>query len=105
MLLQFTGSVKVTSPNGSTLAEGTLVGTGTVITADNGDTATAVVMGDVSGDGKIDSTDYLYVKRAFLGTYDLSGDYLLAADVSGRRELSVVDYLIIKRVALGTYTL
>lgn len=105
MLLQFTGNVKVTSPNGSTLAEGTLVGTGTVITADNGDTATAVVMGDVSGDGKIDSTDYLYVKRAFLGTYDLSGDYLLAADVSGRRELSVVDYLIIKRVVLGTYTL
>ncbi len=105
MLLQFTGSVKVTSQNGSTLAEGALVGTGTVITADNGDTAAAVVMGDVNGDGKIDSTDYLYVKRAFLGTYDLSGDYLLAADVSGRRELSIVDYLIIKRVALGTYTL
>lgn len=66
---------------------------------------TVVVLGDVSCNGKIDSKDYLFVKRAFLGTIDLTETQLKAACLSRKPAPVAKDYLKIKRHFLGTYNL
>lgn len=62
-----------------------------------------VIKGDINGNGTVDSTDYLLVKRYFLGTTTLEGTYLKAAFASGGSNISVTDYIMIKRQYLGTY--
>ena len=85
------------------------VGTGSVIRLMNGSTVIeelrVVVDGDTNGDGEINAIDYLRIKRAFLGSYTLSGEFLLSGCVSGGADLSAKDYLIVKRHFLGTYDL
>ena len=61
-------------------------------------------LGDVNGDGGVDSTDYLLVKRSLLGTYTL-GDRAGYADVNRDGAVDSVDYLLLKRTLLGTYVL
>ncbi len=61
------------------------------------------LVGDVNVDGKVDSLDYLFVKRYCLGTYDLSGDQFDRADINKNENVDSVDYLLVKRMVLGTY--
>lgn len=65
----------------------------------------AVVLGDVNGDANVSSADYLIIKRAFLGTHTLTGEYKLAADIDEDGAITSFDYLSIKRHVLGTYTI
>ncbi len=109
LLAGFTGKVHITDASGNTLSSDELVGTGYKLyyTA-NGITtlkATVVVKGDVDGDGEISAYDYIYVKRHFMGTYTLSGNYLKSALLSGRDEVNIVDYVMIKRACMGTYVI
>lgn len=60
--------------------------------------------GDVDGNGACELRDYMMVKRAFLGTFELSADELARADVDGDGKLLAVDYMKVKRYILGTYT-
>ena len=103
----FTGNVAFLDKDGKTLSSAATVGTGckvaVLVDGKITDKADVIIKGDVSGDGKIDPLDYMLVKRSFLKTYDLSGNYLKAALVSEREELSIADYTIIKRVVLGLY--
>lgn len=78
------------------------VGTGATVTA-GGQTLTIIVLGDISGDGAITAVDYLYAKRAILGTATLTDAQNLAARVSGGTAITVSDYLKIKRHFLGTF--
>ncbi|MBO5870582.1 MAG: hypothetical protein J6Q89_07530, partial [Clostridia bacterium] len=59
-----------------------LVGTGMVVKRFEGETETAaytlVITGDINGDGKIDSVDYLLIKRSAFGTYTLTEAMTLA---------------------------
>lgn len=64
----------------------------------------AVVTGDVDGNGAVNATDYLLVKRAVLGTYTLQSAKERAALVSGRSSVSAGDYMLIKRAVLGTHS-
>ncbi len=109
LLKGFTGTVYVTDGAGNKLSSADLVGTGCkVYVTENGVSsvkATVIVKGDVDGDGKVSSYDYIYVKRHFLGTYTLSGNYLKAALLSGKDRVNVVDYIMIKRACVGTYTI
>ncbi len=109
LLKCFTGKVSVVDAKGNALANDKLAGTGCKIrVTENGNTsdvATIVVKGDIDGNGEISSTDYVYIKRYFLGTYDLSGAYYQAALLSGSAEINVVDYVFVKRICLGTYTI
>ncbi len=57
---------------------------------------TAVVKGDTNGDGKISSSDYQQIKKAFIGTFDLRGAYALAADTNSDERISSVDYIRVK---------
>ncbi len=69
------------------------------------ETPNAYKLGDVNMNGKIDATDYLMIKRAFLGTYDLSDEQMVLADVNGNGEIDATDYLMVKRAFLGTYVI
>lgn len=59
--------------------------------------------GDPSGDGKIDSTDYLMVKRFYLGLFKLTDEQKAFADINKDGKVNAVDYLMIKRHVLGTF--
>ena len=60
------------------------------------------VQGDANGDGKVSSLDYVVIKRAVLGRYELSEAGLIAADVNFDGKVNAMDYMIVKRVVLGT---
>lgn len=97
-----TNNVTITSTN-------KYVGTGSKVKLLNGnitvDELTVVVSGDTNGDGQINASDYLRIKRAVLGTYKLENEYLLAALPSGGTSPSAKDYLFVKRHFLGTYNI
>ena len=59
-----------------------------------------VIKGDMSGDGNVNSTDYLKLKKYFAGT-DIKGLFFEAADINNDTKLSSVDYLRIKGYFAG----
>ncbi|HEX9059695.1 MAG TPA: carbohydrate-binding protein [Clostridia bacterium] len=59
------------------------------------------LMGDVDGDGKVNSADVSIEKRIILGTY--TGD-TSHGDVNGDGKINSTDYSIVKRIVLGIYT-
>lgn len=61
------------------------------------------LLGDVNNDKKVDSLDYLLVKRACFKTYTFSNDESKRADVNGDSKIDSSDYLLVKRIAFGTY--
>ncbi len=63
------------------------------------------ILGDVEGDGDVDQIDYLYVKRAYFGTYMLSTSSQKRADVDKNGTVDQMDYMLIKRAYFGTYDL
>ena len=64
------------------------------------------MLGDVNGDGKVDSTDAIRVRRHYLGLYTLTGVDLLAAKVTpDSGGPTIVDATRIRRYYLGLYDL
>ena len=61
------------------------------------------VMGDANMDGVVDSTDYLRVKKAFIGEFNLKGTAYAMADVDYNGIIDSTDYLRIKSAFLGLY--
>ncbi len=61
--------------------------------------------GDVNVNEKIDMTDYILVKRAYFGTYDLDEVQTILADINANNKIDMTDYILLKRVYFGTYTL
>ncbi|HEX9060786.1 MAG TPA: dockerin type I repeat-containing protein [Clostridia bacterium] len=64
------------------------------------------LVGDLSGDGKINSTDSSLLKRYLLGSiteFPVS-DKMWAADVNGDNNINSTDYSFMKRYLLGTIT-
>ena len=100
-------TVTITNQNGATVTEG-LIGTGYKVTISNSSTSEIlqiVVKGDTSGDGNINALDLLQVQKKILGTYNLSGAYLLAGDTSGDGNINALDLLQVQKSILGTYTI
>ncbi len=62
------------------------------------------VRGDINGNGMLEATDYMMLKRSTLGTYTLSGEEQSRADVNLDGEINMLDYMVLKRVILGTYS-
>ncbi len=62
---------------------------------------TAVVTGDVNGDGKITAADYVNVKFAVLGKQALGNANQQAGDVNGDGRVTAADYVNIKFHVLG----
>lgn len=57
--------------------------------------------GDVTGDGKINSSDALSVLKHSTGLSTLQGDYKKAADVSGDGKINSSDALLILNYSVG----
>lgn len=64
-----------------------------------------VILGDLDGNGVINSADYLKLKRSFMGSYVLEGAYLRASEVSDSGTLTSRDYIMIKRHFLKSYNI
>lgn len=62
-------------------------------------------LGDINGDGNIDSTDYLLLKRFCLGSRDLTDEQKAVADVNKDGKINSLDYLMLKRHVLETYVI
>ena len=104
VIAAFSGEVTVYDRAGNDITADTeaLVGTGyTVATLYNGDIADyadIVIMGDVNGNGRIDTNDYVLIKRAYLNIVVISkgSDAFNAADINGNGTIYTNDYLQIK---------
>ena len=59
--------------------------------------------GDVNGNEEIDSMDYVFLKRAYFGTYKLKDDTV--GDINGNEEIDSMDYVFLKRAYFGTYVI
>lgn len=58
-------------------------------------------LGDLNGDGAINSTDYTMLRRHILGITELTGDALKNADVNQSGKIDSTDYALMKRKILG----
>ena len=59
-------------------------------------------IGDVNGDGRVNSMDYLLIKRYMLRSADLTKDEQANADVNGDGTVNAKDYIWVKRYVLRT---
>ena len=93
----FKGTVKVTDNSGTRLKSTDVLANGCKVTmTSSGDTAYVIVQGDTDNNGRITISDYLRIKRNFMGIFTLTGVSLEAADVNGDGTISSNDYLAIK---------
>jgi hypothetical protein len=72
---------------------------GTITLTVNGvvtDSLTILIMGDVNGDGRMDTTDYQRIKSYLLSTFTLSGVYFTASDMDANGRVDTTDMLRIK---------
>jgi GH25 family lysozyme M1 (1,4-beta-N-acetylmuramidase) len=53
--------------------------------------------GDVDGDGKIDSTDYLLTKKYILGNTNLTDEQKKRANINSDDSIDSIDLLLIKK--------
>lgn len=102
--------VKVFGSDGKEITDkNAYVGTGCIVSLMNGDkavdSADVVVLGDISGDGRLTSVDYLRLRAYFGGDYELSGAYLAAAHIAGRDTVTSVDYLRLRAHFSGDYNI
>ena len=67
----FKTAAEVQSNTGETLSDSDYVGTGATVKAEG--QLEAVILGDVTGDGRVTTTDYLRIKRVFSGDMALEG--------------------------------
>jgi len=87
--------------NGKQVSADRYLSTGMIITIENPLTSAiealeVVIYGDVNGDGKILSSDYMCVKRSIVGSYALTDAKQKAADVNKDGVVNTVDYMRIK---------
>lgn len=59
--------------------------------------------GDLDMNSKVDSKDYMMLKRVVLGSYTADDNQVLLADVNGDGKIGAQDYMMVKRHVLGTY--
>ena len=110
LLNQFTNkTLKVFDKEGNEISGFQQVGTGDTVNLYVGNqlikSLTIVVRGDVDGNGKVDTTDYMRVKAAFLSTITLTDAEEAAADVDDNGGIDTTDYMRIKAHFLDMYDL
>ena len=103
-LLEYVSSVgtyRFVSNGGGVLSGSDFVGSGTKLylnpSQQNSDAIEFMVLGDVNGDGRITSLDYICVKRFFAGTAFLTGVFFDAGDITGDGEIRSTDYARLKK--------
>ena len=79
---------------------GTAIGTGSTITVGE-KVYTIIKMGDINGDGKVKSSDYMYVKNVIMEEETLDTNQKQAADIDGDNNIKSSDYMRIKNKIMG----
>ena len=96
----------VASVNGNGKVTAKKVGTATITvrTEDGNKLATCQVIvsnsrkkGDVTGDDKITSLDYINIRKHIMGKITLNEDEIQGADVNGDGKVTSLDYILVKR--------
>ena len=90
--------------NGEDLQENSLIGTGTTINLADGSKYTAIVYGDGTGDGEINSSDMAVIINSFLNDSKIENYFYLASDVSQDGSLDSLDIARMVKHFLGTET-
>jgi hypothetical protein len=102
-------NVVIYDANGNQVSANAICGTGCTVNLISGDkivdSLEIIVLGDVDGNGVVDSTDYMRVKSVFLGSYTLTGSAFVAGDVEVSGEIDSTDYLRLKSAFMGKYEL
>ncbi len=57
-------------------------------------------VGDINGDGKVSSLDYVLIRNHMLGKSLLKGDKLTKADIDSNKKLDAIDYIAIRKIIL-----
>lgn len=96
----FKDGAKVVDSDGNEVAETSFVGTGNRVKA--GCDAVVVVTGDVSGDGRNNSVDYLRIKKNVMGRYELKGEFMMAADANADGAVTKEDCAEFMKAFTGT---
>jgi len=84
------------------------IGTGDKITVSNGSEQkqyTAIIYGDVNGDGSISILDLLRVQKKLLNSVKLSNDQIIAADNNKDGKITVVDLLRVQKHILKSISI
>lgn len=101
--LLFDGPITVLDHDGEVLDSQALMCTGYTVHHGN-KTSGVAVTGDLSGDGRINTADYMLLKRHVLGTYSLTPEGWHAACIRGDKP-TTADYVLLKRHVMGTYSI
>ena len=89
--------VVITDADGVEIGIDSKICTGYIVTSvETGEQAAIVVSGDVDGDGKQTTTDYLKIKTHLLNSNTLDGVYYAAADMDGSSTVDTADYVKLK---------
>lgn len=80
------------------------VATGDIICKDEKDYI-AVVCGDVNADAIINSTDFMRIRRNYLGSFDFTEVEMKAADTNGDNNVNSTDFMQIRKHYLGLFML
>jgi propanediol utilization protein len=110
LLKQFQNkTLEVVDGKGIVISGSAIVGTGAQINLYEKDkiidSVSVVVLGDVDGNGIVDTTDIVRVKAAFLGSFMLDDAESNAADVDGNGIIDTTDYMRVMSHFLGSYDL
>ena len=101
-LLSKNKNITIKDAKGNVLTSSTKIGTGSTITFASGETLTAVLYGDLDGDGQIDALDLLAMVRALNGKYTLKDSYLEAAHLYNvNTKIDAMDLLSLVRYLNG----
>jgi hypothetical protein len=99
----------VKNTKGEEVAATAKVGTGytieLIISGVKVDSVTVIILGDVTGEGVLNTTDYLKIKGALTNGEKLTGVYEKAANVDGNANLNSTDYMKVKAHFLGSYNI
>ncbi len=95
-----------TDKDGNTLAEDSLVGTGTILKVGTTFEFTLVVRGDIDGNGKIGPTDLAKLKLHYIEKTPLTEEIeLKAADVDGNGSITLTDLSQMKLIIVDLLVL
>ena len=98
------GNITVLNEKGIELQDEEFVGTNMKIQVTRKTekiTLTAVVMGDLDGNGKVTITDLSVLNQTLLQTTTLENEYKIAADLDENNNITVTDLSTINKMLLG----